>query len=246
MHKFEKKVAIVTGGTRGIGAAITRAFLEQGAQVIATYRGQKEAATQFQTSLGEWSSRLEVRQCDVVDSEQIKAFYQWLKENYSSLDVLVNNAGIRRDQILVSLKEGDWDAVLDTNLKGTYLMSQGAVLLMLSKRFGRIVNISSVGGIMGLPGQASYAASKAGQVALAKSLSKEVARKGITVNNVLPGFIETELISDLPEEQVSGYKKQVPVRRFGTGQEVAAAVLFLASPEASYVTGASLEVTGGL
>ncbi len=246
MNHFQDRIVVVTGGTRGIGAGIARTFLERGANVVATYRGRSEAAREFQASLGDLAPQLEIRQCDVTDAEQVKAFYQWLKESYARLDILVNNAGIRRDQILVSLREGDWDAVLQTNLKGTYLMSQGAVLLMLSKRFGRIINISSVGGHLGLPGQASYAASKAGQIALAKSLCKEVARKGITVNNVLPGFIETELIADLPAEQVEEYKRQVPLRRFGTCDEVAAAVAFLASPEASYISGASLEVAGGL
>jgi 3-oxoacyl-[acyl-carrier protein] reductase len=135
---------------------------------------------------------------------------------------------------------------MNTNLKGTYLMSQGAVLTMMKKRFGRIINMSSIGGVLGLPGQSNYAASKAGQIALAKTLSKEVGKRGITVNCVLPGFIETELIGDLPEEQVKEYKKQVPLKRFGTTDEVAHAVMFLASPQSAYITGSCLEVTGGL
>ena len=135
---------------------------------------------------------------------------------------------------------------MNINLKGTFLMSQGATLLMMKKRYGRIVNMSSVGGKLGLAGQSNYAASKAGQVALSQSLAKEVGKRGITINNVLPGFIETELIADLPEEQVKEYKKQVPLKRFGTVEEVAYAVAFLASKKAGYITGASLEISGGL
>ncbi len=246
MKLFQDHTVVVTGGTRGIGRGISEAFLKEGARVIATYRGNDEAAQAFKGSLGDLSSLLELRKFDLANHEQVKTFYSWLEESYQTLDILVNNGGIRRDQILASLDEKDWDAVVDTNLKGTYLMSKGAVLLMLQKRYGRIINISSVGGFLGLAGQANYAASKAGQVALAKSLSKEVAKKGITVNNILPGFIETELIADLSSEQIQEYKKQVPMRRFGKTEEVATAVLFLASKEASYITGASLEITGGL
>ena len=144
------------------------------------------------------------------------------------------------------MTEGEWDSVIDTNLKGTYNMTRFAVLQMMKNRFGRIVNMSSVGGKLGLPGQANYAASKAGQIALSLSVSKEVAKRNITINNVCPGFIETELLSDLPEEQVKEYKSQVPMKRFGKVDEVAHAVLFFASKEASYITGATLDIAGGL
>lgn len=246
MHNFNDQIVIVTGGTRGIGRAITEGFLASGATVIATYQGNDERAQAMKASLGELGEKLILRKFDVRDSEAVKAFYTWVEETFSKVDVLVNNSGIRRDNILASLSESDWDDVLDTNLKGTYLMSQGAVLLMMKKRYGRIINMSSVGGELGLPGQANYAASKAGQVALSQTLSKEVAKRGITVNNVLPGFIETELIADLPSDQVEEYKKQVPMKRFGKASEVAHAVMFLASKEASYISGASLTVDGGL
>jgi 3-oxoacyl-[acyl-carrier protein] reductase len=240
------ELVIVTGGTRGIGRGISELFLKKGAHVIATYASNDQAAEEFKMSMGEMAENLELRKFDVSSSEEVKLFYSWMSEKELCPDVLVNNSGIRRDGILASLEVGDWDRVLDINLKGTYLMSQGAVLLMMKKRFGRIINISSVGGELCLAGQSNYAASKAAQVALSKSLAKEVAKRGITVNNVLPGFIETELIGDLPEEQVKEYKKQVPMKRFGTTEEVAQAVAFFASKEASYITGASLEIAGGL
>ncbi len=243
---FKDQIVIVTGGTRGIGGGISQAFLQQGATVIATYRSNDEKALSFKNNLGEQGAQLDLRKFDISNGEEVTTFFQYIEETYSKVDVLVNNGGIRRDNILASLSEDDWDQVLDTNLKGTYLMAQKAVLLMMKKRYGRIVNMSSIGGELGLAGQANYSASKAGQVALSKSLAKEVAKRGITVNNVLPGFIETELIGDLSDEQVKEYKKQVPMKRFGTITEVAQAVLFLASKEASYITGASLEITGGL
>jgi 3-oxoacyl-[acyl-carrier protein] reductase len=144
------------------------------------------------------------------------------------------------------MSENEWDSVIDTNLKGTYNMTRFGVLAMMKNRYGRIVNMSSVGGKLGLPGQANYAASKAGQIALSLSVSKEVAKRNITINNVCPGFIETELLKDLPEEQIKEYKSQVPMKRFGKVEEVAHAVLFFASKEASYITGATLDIAGGL
>tara|TARA_R110002072_G_scaffold64203_5_gene159679 strand:+ start:11932 stop:12669 length:738 start_codon:yes stop_codon:yes gene_type:complete len=244
--EFEKQNIIVTGGTRGIGKGITTAFLKQGGHVIATYARNDDAAKEFEASLGELAKNLTLRKFDISKKEEVDAFYHWYQGEYDSLEVLINNGGIRKDQILASMEESQWDDVMNINLKGTFLMSQGATLLMMKKRYGRIVNMSSVGGKLGLAGQSNYAASKAGQVALSQSLAKEVGKRGITINNVLPGFIETELIADLPEEQVKEYKKQVPLKRFGTVEEVAHAVAFLASKKAGYITGASLEISGGL
>lgn len=246
MLNFKDQVVIVTGGTRGIGKGISEAFLKEGATVIATYASNDSAASQFKESLGSIGENLKLKKFDISVASDVKSFFEWVETEHTQIHVLVNNGGIRKDQILASMEEQAWDQVLDINLKGTYLMSQGAVLSMMKNRYGRIVNMSSVGGNLGLSGQANYAASKAGQVALSKSLSKEVAKRGITINNVLPGFIETELIEDLPAEQVSEYKKQVPMKRFGKVEEVAAAVLFLAGKDASYITGASLEISGGL
>lgn len=246
MFNFNDQRVIVTGGTRGIGKALTKEFLKAGATVIATYARNDEAATLFKAELGELSERLDIRKFDVTKSDEVKTFYQYIEETYPSVEVLVNNSGIRRDNVMALMSEDDWNLVLNTNLNGTFLMSKEIIPLFMKNRFGRIINMSSVGGSLGLPGQANYAASKAGQVALSKTLSKEVGKKGITVNNVCPGFIETELIADLPAEQIKEYKKQVPLKRFGRPEEVAHAVMFLASKEAGYITGSSLEITGGL
>ena len=246
MFNFSSQHIIVTGGTRGIGAGITESFLKAGATVIATYSGNDEAAKLFKNKLSEFGDKLVLKKFNVANSSEVETFFADYEKQFPSLEVLVNNAGIRRDQIVASMGEGDWDAVIDTNLKGTYNMTKYAVLTMMKNRYGRIVNMSSVGGKLGLPGQANYAASKAGQIAMSLSVSKEVAKRNITINNICPGFIETELIKDLPEEQVKEYKSQVPMKRFGKVEEVSHAVLFFASKEASYITGATLDIAGGL
>ena len=242
MFNFNDQKVIVTGGTRGIGRGITEAFLKAGAIVYATYATNDNAANQFKEEMVTFGDRLILKKFDVSKTNECEAFFNEIEE----IDVLINNSGIRKDNLIATLSEEDWDRVLDINLKGTYNMSRFAVLKMMRKRYGRIVNISSIGGALGLPGQANYAASKAGQIAISKSLSKEVAKRNITVNNIAPGFIETELIADLPEEQVKEYKKSVPMKRFGTTEEVANAVLFLSSREASYITGTTIEISGSL
>jgi 3-oxoacyl-[acyl-carrier protein] reductase len=246
MNKFDSQHVIVTGGTRGIGAGITEQFLKAGATVIATYSGNDEAANAFKEKLNLYGDKLILKKFNVANSQEVESFFTDYEKEFSSLEILVNNAGIRRDQIVATMNESDWDAVIDTNLKGTYNMTRFAVLTMMKNRYGRIVNMSSVGGKLGLPGQANYAASKAGQIALSLSVSKEVAKRNITINNVCPGFIETELLKDLPEDQIKEYKSQVPMKRFGKVEEVAHAVLFFASKEASYITGATLDIAGGL
>lgn len=246
MFNFNEQIVIVTGGTRGIGSGISTSFLNTGATVIATYQGNHAKAEEFKLKLGALSEKLILKQCDVRDEQAITELFQFVDNTFGKLDVLVNNSGIRKDQLTATMSLQEWNDVISTNLTGTFLMSKHAVLLMMKNRYGRIVNMSSVGGEIGLPGQANYAASKAGQVAISQTLSKEVAKRGITVNNVLPGFIDTELIADLPEEQRKEYMKDVPMRRFGKVEEVAHAVLFFASKEASYITGASVAVDGGL
>lgn len=246
MFSFEGQRIIVTGGTRGIGRGITEAFLKAGGSVIATYARNDAAANKFKEELSEYSDRLEVRKFDVTKANEVEEFFVYINEKYPSVEVLVNNSGIRKDAMLAMMDASDWDDVISTNLSGTFHMTKNAVLSFMKNRYGRIVNISSIGGSLGLPGQANYAASKAGQVALSKSLCKEVGKRGITVNNICPGFIDTELIADLPEELRKEYKKQVPVKRFGSVEDVAHGVLFLASKESSYITGTSLEITGGL
>ncbi len=243
---FSGQTAVVTGGTRGIGAAITQALLHAGATVHATYAGNETAANAFRTANAEFGGRLVLHRFDVADYAAVEAFYKELEAAGAKLDILVNNAGIRRDGVVGMLARDDWQKVLDTNLGGTYAMSKFAVQLMMRARYGRIISITSPSGKQGFEGQANYAAAKAGQVAFTRSLSKEVARRGITANCVSPGFIETDFIADLSAETATAYRKSVPMKRFGRAGEVAAAVLFLASKEAGYITGATLEVTGGL
>ena len=242
---FRGQTAIVTGGTRGIGAAVSRAFHEAGARVLALYGGNHARAEQFAAEFPD-RDRLAVRCVDVADYAAVEGFFRDLERAGETPRILVNNAGIRRDGVVGMLSPEDWRAVLDTNLGGTYAMSKFAVQAMMTNRYGRIVNITSPSGRMGFAGQANYAASKAGQVAFAKSLAKEVAKRRITVNCVSPGFVETEFIAELPPEQLKAYRETVPLRRFAEPAEIARAVLFLCSEEAAYITGTVLEVSGGL
>ena len=243
-YDFSDQTVIVTGGTSGIGKGIVKAFLEANASVIATYANNDARAIQMKEELNQFSSKLDLQKFDVSSSTEVSAFYKYVEENYSSVEVLVNNSGIRQDAMLAMMEDANWDRVLDVNLKGTYLMSKSAVIKFLNNRYGRIINISSVGADLGIAGQTNYSASKAGQMAFSKSLSKEVAKKGITVNNICPGFVDTELLSDLPPEQLKEYKKMVPMKRIGKTEDVAIATLFLASKQASYITGTSIYVTG--
>lgn len=243
---FAGQTAIVTGGTRGIGRAISRAFLAAGARVVATYVGNDEAAQSLREEAPDGADRLELAKFDIGDYAAVEGFFRDFDRTHSSLEILVNCAGIRRDAVVGMMPYEDWRRVLEVNLTGTYAMSKLAVHRMMQQRYGRVVSITSPSGRLGFEGQANYAASKAGQVAFTKSLSKEVAKRGITVNCVSPGFIETEFIGDLTPDQAKAYRRSVPLRRFGRPEEVASAVLFLACRAAAYVTGATLDVTGGL
>lgn len=246
MHEFSDKTVVITGATRGIGKSIAENFLESGAHVIGIYAGNRKAAETFATEQRHLDNKLELHQCDIGNEDEVLALFKGIEETYQSIDVLVNNAGIRDDAVLALMNTAQWQKVIDTNLTGTFLMSKQAILLMMKNKFGRIINITSPVAHLGFSGQANYAASKAGQVALTKSCAKEVAKKKITVNCVSPGFIATDFITDLGKEQLTAYKKMVPMRRFGTPQEVADTVLFLAGDKAAYITGSVIEVSGGL
>jgi len=246
MYDFKEQTTIVTGGTRGIGKAISESFLMAGAKVIVTYLTNEAAAAQFKQDNSQFAENIDIQKLDVAKYEEVEEFFKHIDTNYGSFEVLVNNAGIRKDSILAMMKESDWHAVMNVNLTGTFYMCKFAVMSLMRKRYGRIINVSSVMERYAFEGQANYAASKAGLIALTKSLSKEVATRGITVNCVSPGFIVTELIQDLPDKLRETYLARIPLKRFGDAEEVAACILFLASKEASYVTGSILEVSGGL
>jgi 3-oxoacyl-[acyl-carrier protein] reductase len=244
MLDFSGQLVVVTGGTRGIGRVITERFLERGARVAATYVSDGASAFGLREHLPpEQAEHLTLARFDVADYASAERFFGSLER---PPEVLVNNAGIKKDAIVGMLKPEDWRRVMAVNLDGTYHMSKLAVMAMSRQRYGRIINITSPSAELGFKGQASYAASKAGQVALARVLAKEVATRNITVNCVEPGFVETDLIADLDAAKLEEYKAMVPAGRFGTPVEVANAVLFLASKEASYITGATLRVAGGL
>jgi 3-oxoacyl-[acyl-carrier protein] reductase len=246
VHDFTGQTVIVTGGTRGIGKAISQSFLKAGAKVIASYSSNQAAADQFKQENVQYADRLDLQQFDVASYEEVEKFYKYVEEKHGSFEVLVSNAGIRKDSVLGMMKEADWRDVINVNLNGNFNMCKFAVMAMMRKRYGRIIITTSPMGKHGSEGQSNYAASKAGQVGLVRSLAKEVATRGITVNCVSPGFIATEFIGDLPEKLQQAYLSMIPMRRLGRVDEVAECVLFLASKEASYVTGATLEVAGGL
>lgn len=246
IFNFTDQTVVVTGGTRGIGRGVSEAFLAAGACVIATYRSNTAAAEAFQDANEQYEDRLYLRQFDVATHVDVVSFFHYLEEKFEQFEILVNNSGIRRDSVVGMMAVNDWNDVIQTNLTGTYHMSKIAVQHLMRQKYGRIINITSPIGRFGFAGQANYAASKAGQVAFARSLSKEVGSRNITVNCVSPGFIDTDLIADLPDDQKKQYQDQVPIKRFGTIAEVARAVLFLADRESAYINGAVLEITGGL
>lgn len=246
MQTFRDQIVVVTGATRGIGRAVTQAFLRQGATVLGIYHNNRQAAEQFKAECSSDKDNLLLFQCDISKEEQVAVFYQEIEQRFSSIDVLVNNAGIRKDAFLALMQSSDWQSVLDINLTGSFYMAKQAVLLMMKKKYGRIINITSPVSYLGFAGQANYAASKAGQIGMTRSLAKETAKKKITVNCISPGFIETDFLQGLTKDQVDAYKNMVPMRRFGTPEEVAEAVLFIAGKNASYITGAVLEINGGL
>jgi len=243
---FKGQTALVAGGTRGIGRAISEAFLKAGAKVVATYLSNDEEAKKFKKANADRANFLDIYQFNVTDYESVENFYKKVEVKYESFQILVISSGIRSDSIVGMMKAEDWNRVINTNLTGTFNLSKLAVQSMMRQRYGRIITLTSPIGKFGFAGQANYAASKAGQVAFTRSLSKEVASRKITVNCVSPGFIDTDFIGDLPEEQRKAYKDQVPLKRFGTPEDVTYPVLFLASKETDYITGSVLDVTGGL
>jgi 3-oxoacyl-[acyl-carrier protein] reductase len=245
MFQLTDRVALVTGASQGIGESIARALAEAGAKVVLAARNQEKLAAVLAGIEAAGGQALAVGM-DVADPAQVKAAFQQAIERFGRLDILVNNAGITRDGLSMRMKIEDWDAVLRTNLTGAHLCAQQAIPSMLRQRWGRIINISSVVAQMGNPGQVNYVAAKAGMIGLTKSLALELASRHITVNAVAPGFIETEMTQALPEKAVEQLSSRIPLGRLGTPADVAGAVVFLSSEEASYITGHVLSVNGGM
>ena len=240
------RVALVTGGGRGIGRAIATRLTEEGAKVAISYRVNDAAAEETANLIRETGAECELFKGDVATPEDVEALVKGIGKAFGPVEILINNAGTTRDNILLRMKDAEFDEVLATNLKGTYLCTRAVLRGMVRARWGRIVNVSSVVGLLGNAGQANYAASKAGIIGFTKSVAREVAGRGITANAVAPGYVETELTGSLPEsikEQILG---QVPVGRFGELEEVAEVVAFLASDSAAYITGQTIAVDGGM
>ncbi len=243
--KLKDKIAVVTGAGRGIGRAIAERLAREGAKVVVADLSIQDAEDTVKV-LNEMGAVAKAISVDVSSSESVKALFEEVVKEFGGVDILINNAGITRDTLVLRMKEEDWDAVIDVNLKSVFLCSKEAIKLMAKKRFGRIVNIASVVAFMGNPGQANYSASKAGIVGLTKTLAREYASRGITVNAVAPGFIQTAMTEKLPENVKEEMLKSIPLGRFGTVDDVAAAVVFLTLPDASYITGQVIHVNGGM
>ncbi|MDE2889452.1 MAG: 3-oxoacyl-[acyl-carrier-protein] reductase [Gemmatimonadota bacterium] len=246
MNRLKDKTAIVTGGSRGIGEAIAGRLAEEGARVAVCASRTLESAQAVAEAIESRGGSAFALKADVSNATDVAELFKSVLDRWGGVDVLVNNAGITRDGLLMRLKPGDWDDVLNVNLKGAFLCTQAAVRPMMRARSGRIINISSVTGLMGNPGQAGYTAAKSGLIGLTKTTAKELASRGITANVVAPGYIPTEMTEKLPEQLKEKILEQVPLGTPGTPEDVAAAVAFLASGDAAYITGQVLVVDGGM
>jgi 3-oxoacyl-[acyl-carrier protein] reductase len=244
--ELDGRIALVTGGSRGIGQAIAVELAATGATVVFTYRSSPEGARETEKRIEEAGGRCRRVQCDVADADAVDAMVAGLLKDFGRLDILVNNAGITRDQLIMRMSPDDFDAVIATNLRGTWNLCRAASRPMLKARGGRIISLSSVVAGMGNPGQSNYAASKGGIEALTRSLARELGSRGITVNAVAPGFIETDMTAELTEDAQRAMFERIPLGKLGTVEDVARAVRFLASDDASYITGQVIHVNGGL
>ena len=245
MNRFDGKVALITGSARGIGKSIAHLFAQQGAQVIIADILQEaiDATVHEFTSNG---LKAVGYQCNITSEEEVEHFMKDIYQKFGSIDILVNNAGITADTLLIRMKKNDWDKVLNVNLTGTFICTQKAAKYMMKQRHGKIVNVSSIIGFIGNAGQANYAATKGGIIAFTKSVAKELASRNINVNAVAPGFIRTAMTEALPEEIQQKYLENIPMKRFGTPEDVGKLVLFLSSEDADYITGQTIIIDGGM
>ena len=243
---FAGKTAVVTGGSRGIGRAVCVELARQGANIVLCYAGNETAAEETAALCREAGAQVLAVRCDVTDEAAVKALVKAALDSFGRVDILVNNAGVTKDGLLMAMSEADFDAVVDTNLKGAFLCTKAVCRPMMKQRYGRIVNLSSVVGLHGNAGQANYAASKAGVIGLTKSAAKELASRGVTINAVAPGYIETDMTAVLPDSVKEKVQSAIPTMRLGAAEEVAKAVAFLCSDEAAYITGQVLAVDGGM
>ncbi|MGN0133991.1 MAG: 3-oxoacyl-[acyl-carrier-protein] reductase [Anaerotignum sp.] len=237
------KTAVVTGGSRGIGKAICRKFAENGADIAFLYAGNTVKAEETLKELEALGVKAKAYQCNVADADAVAAVVKEIVKDFGGIQILVNNAGITKDKLVPMMKAADFDAVIDTNLKGVFYMIKGVYPLFLKQKGGKIINISSVSGLTGNPGQANYSASKAGVVGLTKSVAKELASRGVCCNAIAPGFIATEMTEALENDAL---KEAIPMKRFGEAEEVAKLALFLASEQSDYITGEVIRIDGGL
>lgn len=240
------KTALVTGAGRGIGAAIAKKLADKGATVIINYSGNDKAAQDTLDDIAADGNKAEIYKCNVADYEEVEHMIQYVVQKYKKIDILINNAGITRDGLIMRMSEKDFDDVIDVNLKGTFNCIRHVARQMIKQRCGRIVNMSSVVGIAGNTGQVNYAASKAGVIGITKSAAKELAARGITVNAIAPGYIDTDMTRVLSDDIKDGIVSQIPLKRMGQVSDIADAAVFLVSDRASYITGQVLSVDGGM
>lgn len=243
---LKDKVAIVTGASRGIGREIAITLARYGAKVIVNYCGSKEKAEEVVSLIKSEGGVATAYQGDVADSEAMKQMFADVLQEYKSIDILVNNAGITRDNLILKMSDDEFNSVIDTNLKGVYYCLKQVSRIMLKQKSGRIINISSIAGVIGNAGQINYSASKAGVIGMTKALARELGSRGITVNAVAPGFIKTDMTDKLPDAIKDTYVNQIPLKRFGEVSDIAETVAFLASDKAAYITGQTISVDGGM
>ncbi|MFC7685452.1 3-oxoacyl-[acyl-carrier-protein] reductase [Ureibacillus sp. GCM10028918] len=246
MGKLDGKTAVVTGASRGIGRAIALQLATEGANVVVNFSGSEQKASEVVKEIQDLGSQAIAVQANISDSESVQQLMNAAIEQFGAIDILVNNAGITRDNLLMRMKEDEWDDVINTNLKGVFLCTKAVTRQMMKQRAGRIINISSIVGVMGNAGQANYVAAKAGVIGLTKTTARELASRNILVNAIAPGFISTEMTDTLPEDVKSAMLSQIPLAKLGNPEDVSKAVVFLASDDASYMTGQTLHIDGGM